>query len=133
MIVIGRRLFFDFIFAGFLSFPPCFFFLFFFSPKNMAKNKKKTKKIREISDSFFILLLISSYLLILQLIIAQMSLESVDSLIAKGNQAYIDEEYMKAEEFFTQGLELESSSILYSNRAAVYLYLEKYQGILFFF
>ena len=58
--------------------------------------------------------------------IDRMSVESAESLIQKGNQAFVDEDFALAKELYTQSLQLEQSPLVLLNRAATGLKLEEY-------
>ena len=60
-----------------------------------------------------------------------MSITTSDSAYNQGNAHFVDEEYDKALECYTEAIELEDTRVeFYEKRAAVYQQLEDYQNAL---
>ena len=57
-----------------------------------------------------------------------MSIESADSLLQQGNQAFVNDDFSAARELYSQALQLEPSTKLLANRAAASLKLEDFDG-----
>ena len=57
-----------------------------------------------------------------------MSIQSAESLLQQGNQAFVDDNFSAAHDLYSQALQLEPTAEVLANRAAASLKMEEFEG-----